>query len=140
MLACTNQQIITMGWMFPPIVLLATVLMTAVACLFNNMLRQYPVFWWSPGEVGQKLSSVKRRKIDAERKAESDADVEALEKVGSTDGESHCGKSSHADTDRKEEAEQVKITTARIDLPTYLQLTQEEMEALESIRRKLHDS
>lgn len=54
-LASTNAEIIALGWMFIPLVLLGSVLMTAVACIFNNTLRQYPVYWWTPGDVGRKL-------------------------------------------------------------------------------------
>lgn len=52
-LAATNKEIIAMGWMFPVFILMASVLMLIVACLFNNTFRQYPVFWWSAEHVGQ---------------------------------------------------------------------------------------
>jgi hypothetical protein len=41
-----------MGWMFVPFILLGSTLMFAIACLVNNVQRQFPVFWWTPFEVG----------------------------------------------------------------------------------------
>lgn len=54
-LACTDTTIIALGWMFPALILLGSVLMMLVAFIFNNTLRQYPIYWWTPNEVGSKL-------------------------------------------------------------------------------------
>ena len=76
-----EAAIVTMGWIFVPLMLLASALMTAVACLLNNVLRQYPVYWWSPEDVGRKL-----RKAQREDGSEEKADPNELEKqVSETD-------------------------------------------------------
>lgn len=54
-LASTEANVIALGWTFIPLILLGSVLMTTVACLLNNTLRQYPVYWWTPEIVGRKL-------------------------------------------------------------------------------------
>lgn len=54
-LACTSREVVESGWGFVPLVMIGSLLMLAVALLFNNTLRQYPVFWWTPEEVGGKL-------------------------------------------------------------------------------------
>lgn len=46
-LAATNSQIIAMGWIFIPFVILGSVLMLAIALLVNNIQRQYPDYWWT---------------------------------------------------------------------------------------------
>jgi hypothetical protein len=44
--------------------------MLIVALLWNNVLRQFPVFWWTPAEVGSKLSKPKEEsEPDVEKKA-----------------------------------------------------------------------
>lgn len=55
LLASTEMHIIAMGWRYVPIVLFDSVLMICVALIFNNLFRQYPVYWWSPSNVGRKL-------------------------------------------------------------------------------------
>lgn len=59
-LASTEVQVIAMGWRYIPIVLLDSVLMICVALLFNNLFRQYPVYWWSPSKVGRQLRQERR--------------------------------------------------------------------------------
>lgn len=63
-LAATQSNVIAMGWWYIPIVLLGSVVMQVVALLWNNILRQYPVFWWSPTEVGSKLPGSKTEAAD----------------------------------------------------------------------------
>jgi hypothetical protein len=56
-----------MGWWYVPVTILGAVVMLIVALLWNNVLRQFPVFWWTPGAVGSKLHKPKK---------ESEKDVE----------------------------------------------------------------
>lgn len=75
-IATTQANVIAMGWWYVPITLLGAVLMLAVALLWNNILRQYPVYWWTAAAVGGKLSkphekdSEKGGKEDGEQKAD----------------------------------------------------------------------
>lgn len=72
-LAATQSTVISMGWWFPPITILGAVVMLIVALLWNNVLRQYPVFWWTPAEVGTKFSKPKEeeeKEKDVEKKAD----------------------------------------------------------------------
>jgi hypothetical protein len=59
-LAATNMDVIRMGWRFIPVVLLGSSLLVTVALIFNNILRQYPVFWWTPEKCGAPLRQEKR--------------------------------------------------------------------------------
>ena len=58
LLAAVDPTVNALGWMLIPLVLLATVLMLAVALLSNNIQRQYPIYWWSPKEVGGREEEV----------------------------------------------------------------------------------
>ena len=74
-LASTQIQVIQMGWRYVPIVLMDSVLMVIVALIFNNILRQYPMYWWTPATVGAQLRKEQRE----EKEGGSDADTEAGE-------------------------------------------------------------
>ncbi|KAH0132437.1 HPP family protein, partial [Aureobasidium melanogenum] len=47
-LATTNAEIIAMGWIYIPFVLMSSAIMLTLACLINNIQRAYPVYWWTP--------------------------------------------------------------------------------------------
>lgn len=66
-IATTQANVISMGWWYVPITILGAVVMLIVALLWNNVLRQFPVFWWTPGPVGSKLHKSKK---------ESEKDIE----------------------------------------------------------------
>jgi CBS-domain-containing membrane protein len=68
-LASTERNAVAMGWMFIPIVLLDSVLMQVVALIFNNLFRQYPVYWWTGAKVGRQLREEKSEKHAEEGKA-----------------------------------------------------------------------
>jgi CBS-domain-containing membrane protein len=72
-LASTQTAITAMGWRFVPIVLLDSALMTVVACIFNNIMRQYPIYWWTPARTGHILRQ-ERREAKLGSKDEKDAE------------------------------------------------------------------
>lgn len=51
-LAAVDPTTEALGWMFVPFIMLGSVFMFCVACLINNIQRQFPVFWWTPRETG----------------------------------------------------------------------------------------
>ena len=69
-IATTQANVIAMGWWYVPITILGAVVMLVVALLWNNVLRQFPVFWWTPAAVGSKWSKPeKESEKDVEKKA-----------------------------------------------------------------------
>ncbi|KAF2720592.1 hypothetical protein K431DRAFT_226148 [Polychaeton citri CBS 116435] len=60
-IASVEPAVVAMGWIYVPLVLLASVMMQFVALLFNNTLRQYPLWWWTAGEVGACLTKSSSR-------------------------------------------------------------------------------
>lgn len=91
-LACIQSDVLAMGWMYVPIILLASVLMCTVACLFNNTLRWYPTYWWTSAEVGQVYKSKARKQAEMEEQKGEGGGMD-LEKQG-TEEESDIGKDS----------------------------------------------
>jgi len=58
-LAATNATTIAMGWWFVPVVMTGTLVQLGVALLINNIMRQYPIYWWTPANVGRKARKPK---------------------------------------------------------------------------------
>ncbi|KAJ2933357.1 hypothetical protein H1R20_g3730, partial [Candolleomyces eurysporus] len=48
LLAAVSPDIRRIGWLYLPVVLLASSIALVVALLCNNMQRRYPTFWWTP--------------------------------------------------------------------------------------------
>jgi CBS-domain-containing membrane protein len=71
-IATTQATVISMGWWYVPVTILGAVVMLVVALLWNNLLRQFPVFWWTPAEVGGKWA--KSDEKDEEKAVEEKAD------------------------------------------------------------------
>ena len=53
LLAAVDTNTIKLGWYFVPLVLLSSIILTAIALIINNIQRQYPNFWWTPKDVGR---------------------------------------------------------------------------------------
>jgi hypothetical protein len=75
-LAATNMDVIRMGWRFIPVVLLGSSLLVTVALIFNNILRQYPVFWWTPEKCGAPLRKEKREQQQEQQQHEQEKSAE----------------------------------------------------------------
>lgn len=52
LLAVTDSSVSQLGWMLVPIVMLDCALMLVVSLLINNLQRRFPLYWWTPDEVG----------------------------------------------------------------------------------------
>ncbi|KAK6951380.1 hypothetical protein Daesc_007915 [Daldinia eschscholtzii] len=55
LLAVVDESVVHLGWFLLPVVLLGCVLMQCVALLLNNIQRRFPVYWWTPAEVGHRM-------------------------------------------------------------------------------------
>ena len=93
LLAATNLEIQELGWWLLPLVLLASMLMLASALILNNGLgRRFPVYWWTPVDLGA-LKEQRRIERQAKR-AKEEGDVEQkgeekdLEQLSRADSES----------------------------------------------------
>jgi len=52
LMAVLNDDVARLGWLLPAPVLLGCGLMLTVALLVNNIQRRFPLYWWSPEEMG----------------------------------------------------------------------------------------
>ena len=84
LLAAVEPSISGLGWLYIGIVALCSVITHAVACLLNNIHRQYPIYWWSPQE---KITRVKKDPEKAQKKPGSLDPAKGQESVVHTHSE-----------------------------------------------------
>ncbi|RLV92806.1 Transmembrane protein [Spathaspora sp. JA1] len=69
LLPSVDESIQEMSWWYLPAHLISSVLIISVALIFGNILRKYPVYWWTPAPVGRPQPSDEEEKLlpDLER-------------------------------------------------------------------------
>ncbi|KAK5125425.1 hypothetical protein LTR85_000534 [Meristemomyces frigidus] len=130
-LASTSAEIIALGWMFIPLVLLGSVLMMTVALIFNNTLRQYPMYWWTPQDVGLKLQAAKTGEVDTEE------GTTLKKQVSSTDSERTLRREMSNDVDFVDGAGDIHIMAYKMRIPSHIGLMQEEAALLENLQQRI---
>ncbi|RDL34560.1 uncharacterized protein BP5553_07688 [Venustampulla echinocandica] len=113
LLAATTPDITVLGWMLVPLVLLGSTLMVAVACVLNNIQRQFPTYWWTPLDLGT---------------ARPNDTIEELEGVRSN---------GHGDIYCTHDKASLMINDVGIFVPEWLSLGTEERAVLEILRSRL---
>jgi hypothetical protein len=119
LLAAIDPTVLAMGWMFIPLLLLGSILMLVIALLINNIQRQFPVFWWTPRDVGiQKRPDIESSGMDGKER----------ENEGSLRSVGHSGFK-----------QIIVINSERILVPDGFPLDAEQIEVLEILRIRLRD-
>lgn len=126
LLAATSPQVGALGWLLVPVVMGASVIMVVVACVVNNIQRQFPLWWWTELPLGEE------RKVDEEVAG-------GMKRVDS-------GTSRESSFDGKEKVEHVEsagmhgdaIFVGRhgVHVPSYVQLSAEEFAFLEGLKSR----
>jgi hypothetical protein len=111
LLCSTTPAIEALGWFLLPLILIGTILLLAVACLINNIQRQFPIYWWTPLDLSK-------------RNNPGDGDIERQKDSGKLHYENA-------------EGSEIIIDSRRISLPEWILLDQEERSMLEVLRSKL---
>jgi hypothetical protein len=145
-LAATEPEITDMGWYFVALVMLGTVLLLAVGLVTNNIQRQFPVYWWTPLEVGRGRGRFKK---------EEEALPDGTGGFEKKDGQGESGKEDgHGNGNGKLSLERqftedigmvggkrttqgIHISSNEIFLPEDLSLNGEEVALLEGLRDRL---
>lgn len=117
LLAAVDPNIGKLGWYFVALVVLGSLLMLLCALLINNIQRQFPVFWWTPRDVG--------------KQAKKDIEAPVTEKETVEELLVRIGPASQRDT--------IMITPGHIIVPEGLDLGQEERGILEILRDRLRE-
>ncbi|KUJ22487.1 HPP family protein-like protein [Mollisia scopiformis] len=109
LLAATSDDITNLGWFLVPLIILGSSLMLAVACIINNIQRQFPMYWWTSAD----LSAPKQSDYE-NQKEESKEDVIS-------------------------ESAKIVVDDERIVMPSWISLDDEERSMLEVLRSKLQE-
>ncbi|KAI2739164.1 hypothetical protein DTO013F2_9439 [Penicillium roqueforti] len=118
LLAAVDPTVSKLGWYFVALVILGSLLMLLCALLINNIQRQFPVFWWTPRDVG--------------KQAKNDIETSSHAKEGTMEDLSRrIGPFSERNT--------VIITRDHIILPEGFDLGLEEQGVLEILRDRLRE-
>ncbi|KAF2170828.1 hypothetical protein M409DRAFT_18801 [Zasmidium cellare ATCC 36951] len=138
-LASTEMHVIAMGWRYIPIVLLDSVLMVCVALIFNNILRQYPMYWWSPNNTGRKLKQERREakedKVAEEKRVEEGK--RPAKPISDTSSDRTLRRELSNRVDFVDGIEDVRIRPYKIQLPHHVELSDEEIMVVERIQERL---
>ena len=118
LLAAVDPTVNKLGWYFVALVILGSLLMLLCALLINNIQRQFPVFWWTPRDVGKQAKK----------------DIEPSAHVGKRPLEELLGQPGSVS-----EQNTIIITPGRIMVPEGLELGQEERGMLEVLRDRLRE-
>ncbi|OTB09230.1 hypothetical protein M426DRAFT_316519 [Hypoxylon sp. CI-4A] len=134
LLAVVDDNLSNLGWFLLPIILLGCVLMQCVALLLNNIQRRFPVYWWTPAEVGHHKKRQQEERPDGKSSSDS----------GSSDSGSENGaklettRTRHMEEGRLvEEKERIVITRMCVNIPDTIYLSPEDTAFLEGLSERL---
>ena len=149
LLTATSADITDLGWWTLALVLLGCMLMLTSALIINNIVRQFPMYWWTPVDLGA------MRKVGKSVRDIEQAKAQALDLDDGNDDDRMQPQQSHSDTGadtlrgstdtmQKEEFGMTtalghKLTVARdrVSAPEWLQLSDYENEVLQILQQKL---
>ncbi|CAD0087048.1 unnamed protein product, partial [Aureobasidium vineae] len=122
-LATTNAEIIAMGWIYIPFVLMSSVIMLTLACILNNIQRAYPVYWWTPADLRRE-----QKVEDLEKVSSNNSEKTLADEVLSGQSES---RSSNVDPDS------VVISPHHLYIPDSFDLDGDELAVLSRLQARL---
>ncbi|KAI1773493.1 HPP family-domain-containing protein [Hypoxylon cercidicola] len=125
MLAVVDKAVANLGWFLLPVILLGSVIMQTVALLLNNVQRRFPVYWWTPAEVGHQ----NKQQQDEKGNSESGSDTSSkLETTGMR----------HLEEGRVvEEEAKIVIRRGHVVIPDDIYISTEEKTYLEELSLRL---
>ncbi|OAA48498.1 HPP family protein [Metarhizium rileyi] len=148
LLAVIDDSLIRIGWFMLPVMLLGCVLMLGVALIVNNLERRFPMYWWTPEDLGKGRSTLLRRHstelkkdaIDEEKVVDSPAEpapaVTAEDDSESSDRDQTGGMGVKFSKAHRHAGE-VVIRQGEVVVPEHMFLTQEEQQFLETLTYRL---
>lgn len=128
LLGVTSDEVSGIGWLLVPMVVLSASVMFVVAFTVNNIQRRFPVYWWTPEEVGSFWAC-----RHGDGRARKVTDPEALKDRNGSDvsADLELCKTSHDEDCR------LMVTKHGLTVPPNLDLSPEERLWLESLCDRL---
>jgi len=138
-LAVADPVVRALGWNFVLLVFLASLLMLGVALLVNNVMRRYPMWWWSPLETGAVYCRRRRSSDDGGGVVVVvDIDVEmVMPKNGVADAEQDSIHKVEYVRDAPAEESIVLAANGMLSLPNNIQIDDQERAVLLGLLQKL---
>ncbi|CAG8951294.1 hypothetical protein HYFRA_00008044 [Hymenoscyphus fraxineus] len=149
LLTSTSPEITRLSWFLIPLVLLGSTLMVSVACILNNIQRQFPLYWWTSLSLLPIPAAIPSPKnLDKHLKTlELNADPEKVdylngwrggEKPGNRGDEDGSGSGSgNGNVNGAYIGYGVWVTSEGISIPEYMLLSGDEKRVLEGLRERL---
>lgn len=138
LLAVVDDRLLGLGWFLVPIMVLGCTLMISVALIINNIERRFPVYWWTPEALRAKKPILHRAKEDDPESQPPTASTEKAESKPAENGAASPPDSTPANVShRKHENKEVVIRPNDVLVPHDMYLTQEEVQLLETLARRL---
>ncbi|KAI1105078.1 HPP family protein [Jackrogersella minutella] len=123
LLAVVDGEVAHLGWFLLPVVLLGCILMQCMALLLNNIQRRFPMYWWTPAEVGRK-----QEPKNQQRNSECGSETGAKLKIDAA---------SHLEGEAVDDQAKVVIMRGRVVVPKDLYLSPEEKLFLEELSGRI---
>jgi len=125
LLAAVQPNISGLGWWLLPITLVSTLVTTSIACLLNNLHRQFPVYWWSPtGKISRTTK-------------DNNGDVEG---VHGSHGQGLGEKEQSNGSRHMENSLRICIDCLEVSVPEHVYLSAEERGILEILQQRLKEA
>jgi hypothetical protein len=115
MIPAVDAHVRSIGWYYLPVQLLSSVLIIAVACIFNNVQRRYPVYWWTDKGLAKRRRRESMHQI--EKQPEPLPEPEPKEQRNMYD--------------------EILITADNINLPEGLELTHDEEQLINRLQDRI---
>lgn len=150
LLAVVDKQMLDLGWLLVPLVLLSCALMLAVALVLNNIERQFPAYWWTPEDQQHRGSVLVRRASSvavvaptaAQSNSNSNSNSSLANGSGDTTDDAEAGGVPGASAAKVKavaylQVDEVVIKRGQVIVPEGMFITQEEELLLESMCYRL---
>ncbi|KAH6973969.1 HPP family protein [Ilyonectria destructans] len=151
LLAVVDRDLLNIGWLLIPLVLLSCALMLGVALVLNNIERQFPMYWWTPEDLKQ-ARPVFLRRTSSQAMEEAAIDSEETANDERENGNHSTDENSMMQDDYVTDVEENQPSTralayARVNemtikhgqviVPEHMFITQEEELLLESMSYRI---
>lgn len=144
LLPSIDEQVRQMSWWFLPVQLISSVLIIAVALITGNIVRTYPVYWWSPG--AGKIAQQKQQLTESPKNEKGHQSPLVKDDKESVVKDTHSLSKvqlrftlTGAGIDEVADAKNITITSSSIAVPENLDLGEIEVDLLKSLQQKLMD-
>ncbi|KFA63632.1 hypothetical protein S40285_03194 [Stachybotrys chlorohalonatus IBT 40285] len=136
LMAVVDPNVSDLGWFLFPVMMLGVALMLALALIVNNMDRRFPVYWWTPEDLGR--GHTKGPMVVHQSKEHGASRDDVVDESGSEVRlDLEAGRRTHSTASSEKSVAEIVIRHGRVIVPDHVYLTQEEQQLLETMSERL---